>query len=350
MSDAALLSGLGLGAGAALASFIAGFAAYRILLRGGVVDRPNARSSHVRPTARGGGIAILSVWCAMVALHDGSLQTRVWLAAVLLLATVSFIDDLRSVPARWRFLCHAVAAGVLVWLSLPVLSAPVFGDGSVLGQVLGMTVAFCWLTGYTNAFNFMDGINGLSAGQAVVTSVGMAWLAGSATGRWDAPAIGFSLLLGGAALGFLPHNFPSARMFMGDVGSASIGFILATLVLWLGADAGWALWVPLLLLHANYVLDTGITLTRRVLAGARWYEPHREHFYQRLIRAGKSHATVTSVEMGLQVVAVVLLSFYFHASPGARIALVVAVLLQWVFFFLWAERCFRRSAGSAKIS
>ena len=88
---------------------------------------------------------------------------------------------------------------------------------------------------------------------------------------------------------------------MGDVGSAPLGFLLAFLALWAAKEHGWWLLIPLALLHANFVLDTGITFVRRVLRGEKWYDAHREHFYQRLIRSGKSHAFVTGCEMGLQL-------------------------------------------------
>jgi UDP-N-acetylmuramyl pentapeptide phosphotransferase/UDP-N-acetylglucosamine-1-phosphate transferase len=234
--------------------------------------------------------------------------------------------------------------------------------------VISFTVLFLWIAGYTNAFNFMDGINGIAAGQAVVTGVGMALLSSVASSQgsvvsgqtsevstslsgslWSSgqtagvsPPVLLSVIVAGAAAGFLPHNFPRARMFMGDVGSAPLGFILAVLVIWLARDHGGWLLIPLALLHANFVLDTAITLGRRVLRGERWYEAHKEHFYQRLVRAGKSHTFVTLFEMGLQVVVLGLMLLYVVSTVPVRIALALMVLLIWAGFFVYCEREFRR--------
>ena len=321
-----------------------------VLAHFGVVDRPNARSSHTQPTIRGGGVAILAVLAiagAALSGKDGG-GVLVWLlSAATCLAVVSFWDDLKSVPAGIRFSCHALAAiTVLIALDWPRVGLGLwFGHQFAVPAWLGLVVLFFWLTGYTNAFNFMDGINGIAAGQALVTGLGMAVLAGTATGGWDSPPVLFSLAVAGAAAGFLPHNFPQARMFIGDVGSAPLGFLLAALVCWLGlADSG-RLLVPLALLHANFVLDTGITLARRIWRGEQWYAAHREHFYQRLVDSRRSHAFVTGVEMTLQLVIFGLSYAFLWANGAGRIALVSLVIMIWVGFFLYCERAFRFAAA-----
>ena len=152
----------------------------------------------------------------------------------------------------------------------------------------------------------------------------------------------------GACAGFLPHNFPKARMFMGDVGSAPLGFLLAFLALWAAKEQGWWLLVPLALLHVNFVLDTGITLVRRVLRGEKWYDAHREHFYQRLIRSGKSHVFVTGCEMGLQLLVLGLMVAYLKSNPPVRVGLIGLVLLIWLVFFAYCEREFKNKAEIGK--
>lgn len=324
---------------AAAGSFLLGFIVHRGLHRWNVVDQPKVRSSHTQPTVRGGGVAILMAWAVGVTACGLSPVVIVWLLTVILLAVISFVDDWRTLPVLVRFGHHAVVAIVMI----AVLYRPAFHlEWPWPLVVLG--AAWLWVTGYINAFNFMDGINGLATIQAVVTGIGMALVAGTVTKQWNAPPVIFSLVTAGAALGFLPHNFPKARMFMGDVGSASIGFILATLVLWLTADLGSRLLVPLLLLHANYVLDTGITLVRRVLRGDRWHEAHREHFYQRLVRSGCTHSQVTLAEAGLQS-GVLVMVLVFPAGPIAQGILIAVVLALWAGFFAWAEKRFRRAAA-----
>ena len=337
----------------AVATYLLGFPVAKILARLGAVDKPNARSSHLKPVVRGGGMAMaggafLLVFCGFP-LPWG--VTAVMLLAALGIGVVSFYDDIKSVGAAIRFGCHSVAA----------IAALMVLHFSGLGLVTGLhslplpvvmllwLLGFLWIVGYTNAFNFMDGINGLAAGQAIVTGFGMALLGGLALHGYDsAPAL-WSMAIGSAALGFLPHNFPQARMFMGDVGSAPLGFCLAMLALWLALAAGIWLLIPLALLHANFVLDTGITLVRRILRGERWYDAHREHFYQRLIRSGKSHPFVTGLEMALQGVVLRLMVLYLHASVPVRTGLVVLVILIWLAFFAFCEHSFRRSNLQQKL-
>ncbi len=330
-------------------SYLAGWPAYLALVHYGVIDRPNERSSHSRPTARGGGVAILFgvLVVGLDELRAGpSPILLVLLIAFAGLAAVSFLDDLRSLPVWVRIGCHGLAAlSILSALEWPRLQVGLAADTSVgIPFVAGLILAFLWIVGYTNGFNFMDGINGIAAGQAAVTGLGMALLGGLAVGDFKSTPVRLSLAVAGAAVGFLPHNFPKARMFMGDVGSAPLGFILAALALWLAKDAGWWLVVPLLLLHANFILDTGFTLLRRLIRGERWYTAHREHFYQRLVRAGKSHTFVTVAEMGLQLAVLGLMLGYIRASLISRLLLIVAVATMWFVFFAWSEVCFRRSS------
>jgi UDP-N-acetylmuramyl pentapeptide phosphotransferase/UDP-N-acetylglucosamine-1-phosphate transferase len=267
------------------------------------------------------------------------------LGTSLILAAISFVDDLRSLPASIRFGCHGLAAiATLAALGWPELELGLSAEGLVhLPRFLGLLLSFLWIAGYTNAFNFMDGINGLAGGQAVVTGVGMALLAVFSGAEPSSTPVLLTLVEAGASLGFLPYNFPQARMFMGDVGSAPLGFILSALVLWLAATAGWWLLMPLALLHANFVLDTGITLARRVLRGECWHAAHREHFYQRLIRSGRSHRFVTGIEMTLQCVVLGLMILYIKAGLVLRTLLIAAVIVLWLGFYGYCERAFRRS-------
>jgi len=339
--------------------FLMSFPVRMALVRWNIIDRPNHRSSHTRPTARGGGIAIMLV----ILLEGMALGWRSEMALVLMglslgLAALSFWYDLAPLPSSIRFGGHVlVALGFLQVLGWPQITIDLTGQPTVtLPVFLNGLVLFLWLAGYTNAFNFMDGINGIAAGQAIITGIGMAVLSLLATLPHPATSIGAEPLpasanclpellgfcLAGAALGFLPHNFPRARMFMGDVGSAPLGFLLAVLALWLARDHGWWLLPPLVLLHANFILDTAITLGRRVLRGEKWHEAHREHFYRRLVRSGKSHSFVTGWEMALQVVVLGLMVVYLRSSTPVRMGLIGFVLLIWLAFFAYCERSFRR--------
>lgn len=337
-------------AGCALLSYFFGFAVYRVLMRRNVIDRPNVRSSHSEPTVRGGGIAIIAVIVGgalvLVALfHDSALL--VVTAASVMLSLVSFWDDLHPLPPAIRFGCHAlcaIAAMIAIggWSSRLEISSSL--GVLVPGAVMAL-LSFFWIAGYTNAFNFMDGINGLAAGQATLTGAGAGLLVGLATGDWLQAPVLFAFVVAGAAAGFLPHNFPRARMFMGDVSSAPLGFLLALLALWLAKRNGpWVL-IPLALLHTNFVLDTAITLGRRIVRRERWYESHREHFYQRLNRAGKSHSFVSLCEFALQLAALGLLVSYLWAGTAGRLSICLLILLMWSAFLFYCEKRFRTSAS-----
>lgn len=331
---------------AAALSWLLCWPVYCFLRRLNIVDRPNERSSHSRPTVRGGGIAILLVIVLGSALS--CIKTSHYLLLVIpLLAfgmgVVSFLDDIRPVSPTVRFSCHAFTAVFSLGVLLFPLRGQMFSSAPTALLSFGLAaVLFIWITGYTNAFNFMDGINGLAGTQAFLTGVGMALLVIHQTRQFDA-SIQTALIVSGTGLGFLPYNFPRARMFMGDVSSAPLGFLLSFLVVWLAAKHGWELLFPLALMHTNFVLDTGITLLRRILRGEKWHQPHREHFYQRLVRAKKSHAFVTLTEAGLQVTTFALLFLYITNGLLVKFATSAAVLLVWLGFFYYAERLFRKT-------
>jgi UDP-N-acetylmuramyl pentapeptide phosphotransferase/UDP-N-acetylglucosamine-1-phosphate transferase len=332
-----------------IASLLLSWPVYFCLRRQGVVDKPNARSSHTIPTVRGGGIAIILAMLGAITFEITTSQGRegpllTIALAILVLAVVSFIDDLRSLRALLRFSMHGAAAlSILVIVGTPDMNS--IGGSPTLLTTIGTVIGFLWIAGYTNAFNFMDGINGIAGGQALVTGLATAALALVAGLDPAHPAVWLSAATAGAAAGFLPFNFPRARMFMGDVSSAPLGFLLAALGWWLVCDTAWWMLIPVGLLHANFVLDTGITLARRLLRGERWYEPHREHFYQRLVRAGRSHTEVTITEMALQVLAAscVLLAVKSD-NPIGLVAVSAFIPTVWAVFFLRAERLLHYSA------
>jgi UDP-N-acetylmuramyl pentapeptide phosphotransferase/UDP-N-acetylglucosamine-1-phosphate transferase len=328
------------GASAAI-SYGATFAVTWLLKRAGIFDRPNERSSHTAPTPRGAGLAvILAVAGAPIAFGAPPLLPPALIACLALLTSISFIDDIRSIPAAPRLVCHlAAAVGAIHVSGLPSLAA------SSWGGVLAALAAAAWIVAYTNAFNFMDGINGLASGQAVVSTAATGFLALGAGLPPEHPAVLLAFALSGASLGFFPHNFPRARAFLGDAGSIPLGFLQASLVVWVGADAGGRIVLPLLLLHANFILDAGITLARRALRGDRLHTAHREHFYQLLVRSGVSHARATSLLLGLQCCCIAaILLVYPRVPAGAKAAVTASVLVAWLAVFRYILVRFKRLA------
>jgi UDP-N-acetylmuramyl pentapeptide phosphotransferase/UDP-N-acetylglucosamine-1-phosphate transferase len=224
-------------------------------------DEPGARRMHVEPTVRGAGIGFVAViiagWGAWGIALGWVAPLGRWAygasAALLLVALVSWIDDRRGLPVLPRLATHFVAALLLLLAAWPTLAVE-----------LPWPLAFCMpllAVPAINFWNFIDGINGMAAAQAILVSAALAVLALMAG---DTPAAWFAALVAGAVLGFLPSNFPKARAFMGDVGSASLGFIVIALAVMpvQGAPA----WAPgALLLAALVFLDTGLTLLWRML-------------------------------------------------------------------------------------
>jgi len=239
--------------------------------RAGPIDEPNHRSLHQVAVPRSGGVGILAgTLVGFVAVMP---PLALWLALAGLIG-VSLLDDFRSLPAQIRLLIQTAAAVLVNWAIVPP-------EWSAWGYALSV-LSIVWMT---NLFNFMDGANGLAGGMAVFGFAAYALVA-SLEGQYDLAI--WSTCIAAAAIGFLVFNFDPARIFMGDVGSVPLGFLAAVIGLrgwWSGA---WPAWFPLLVFSV-FIVDATVTLLRRGLRGERVWVAHRDHYYQRLIRAGWSH-------------------------------------------------------------
>lgn len=292
----------------------------RVLRRIGAFDHPTPRSSHTWPTLRGGGIAPAGAMLVALAVADAApSRARLYLAVTAgAFGAVGLAEDVRGIHVFGRLGLQAVAS---------VAALPVVGlvDWPAWAGVL----VVLWLMGFVNAFNFMDGINGISSACALVTGAAW-WVVGDAAGV--EVLAGGGLVAAAAALGFGPANVPSARMFLGDTGSYFLGAWLAVLaVLGVGAGAPLeAVIAPLVL----YLADTGTTLLRRVARGERWHEAHADHAYQRLVRAGWSHTTTTVFVGGLMAVIATLGMLAFSESAAIRAAGDLGIVIV-VVGYLW---------------
>jgi UDP-N-acetylmuramyl pentapeptide phosphotransferase/UDP-N-acetylglucosamine-1-phosphate transferase len=296
------------------------------------LDVPNERSSHTRPTLRGGGLVIvlgffagLAVWLT----NGGFLSPRAlgWLAGALLVASVSFVDDLRPLSAAPRFVTHLAGAVLLTFAGVQLIET---------AAIASLVVAFVYVIVLTNVYNFMDGIDGLAAAQAIIAGAALA-VAGVLVAN---PLVAISGgLLSASSLGFAIYNLPPARMFMGDVGSTFLGFSFAGLSLLANIGVGGGR-LPIefgLVLFAPFLFDSLATLARRVLRGERWYAAHRSHYYQRLVQCGLSHGQVTCLYAGLGVVAAgAALAGLYAAEPlRETLALVAYVPMLAVVALVW---------------
>lgn len=271
---------------AGLGCWLAVGRALRWLRQRAILDRPNARSAHSVPVPRGGGLGLMAallpaLFVLWLSREPGSWNAYAVSAAALLLAAISWRDDRRTLGALPRLVAHIIAALVAV-LALPAEAlilqglAPLWAD-----RVFGLLA----LVYFLNIFNFMDGIDGISGVEALSIGLGAALLGWVAL-RAD-PVEG--LVIAAVALGWLMWNWHPARLFLGDVGSVPLGFLLGWLLLRLAAEGAW---VAALALPAYYLADATLTLARRTLRGDRPWEAHREHAYQRATQRGLSHAKV----------------------------------------------------------
>jgi len=281
-----------------------------------LIDLPGERRSHAVATPRGGGVGItLALLAAALAAAGSGLagwaSTGLVLGGLLLVAGIGWVDDHRPLSPLLRLGVQCLA-GVL-------LGAGLFALDGRWGWALLACAAVPVLV---NVWNFMDGINGLAASQALLAACGLALLAPEAAGL-------AGICLAAACAGFLPFNFPRARIFMGDVGSGTLGYALAVLALLAAASLpGPDLRVLAVLLPLSaFLVDASLTLLARILRGEKWWQPHVSHLYQRWVRAGRSHARVTAIYGAFSFVAVILGWYLGTADPLWTGAAAVAWLL-----------------------
>jgi UDP-N-acetylmuramyl pentapeptide phosphotransferase/UDP-N-acetylglucosamine-1-phosphate transferase len=289
-----------------------------------VMDLPNDRSSHVIPTPRGAGLALIPIvavfWIALGWGQDTA-QALIWPAsAALFLCALSWFDDLKGLPPLGRFCAHILVVAALLYVQPSDVSytqglLPVWADRLVAG--------FIWVW-FVNLFNFMDGIDGISGVETLSIGLGVAAvvLGMSLAEPLAVPA----LILAGAALGFLALNWHPAKIFLGDSGSVPLGLLLGWLLLQLAAAGYWA---AALILPLYYVADATITILRRLARGEKIWQAHRQHFYQRAVTAGMSHARVASMIAlaNVALIALAVLSVEFTAASLIGAVLVTALLL-----------------------
>jgi glycosyltransferase WbpL len=274
-----------------------------VALSGGLLDIPNARSSHAVPTPRGGGLAIvLTMTVALVAFAALRIVPFNTCVALLgggtLVAAIGFLDDRIRLSPRTRLLAHfAAAVWGIAWLGgLPPLHLA--GDQALWAGWPGYVLGALGIVWTLNLFNFMDGIDGIAAGEAVTVSWSGALLLLMMGATSAVPAL--SLVLGAACGGFLLWNWPPARIFMGDVGSGYLGYVIAILAIAASRESSVAL-VAWLILGGAFFVDATVTLLRRLARRERAHEAHRTHAYQWLARRWGSHRRVTILILAINV-------------------------------------------------
>ncbi len=293
-----------IGIGALILTYLGVAAVRAISLHLHVLDIPNERSLHDSPTPRGGGLAIaivIFICCGLLWYLDPPRPIHGLpniLVSAVLVAGISCWDDLRSLPYWIRFAVHLVAAGIVVigvgyWRDLQI---PFFGAINI--GWIGLPFTFLWIVGMINAYNFMDGIDGIAGGQGVVAGLGWAvlgWISGQSL------VAGIGIILAASCLGFLGHNWPPARIFMGDVGAAFLGYTFAVLTVVAGQHDP-RLAIGGVLLVWPFVFDAAVTFIRRLIHRENVFTAHCSHLYQRLVATGYSHKKVASLYIVMSII------------------------------------------------
>ena len=334
--------------------FLASLAATGMLVRHvgifAILDTPNERSLHVRPTPRTGGVGILTGIFLGVALALGYAffdhtiahvrGELLWIVAMLfLIATVSLIDDRHHLPPLLRLAIHLLAAaGVVVGGGVAVEQIAIPWLGTYGLGVLAAPLSILLITWTTNLFNFMDGMDGLAGSMSVF---GFTLISGLALQAHDVPLAVLAAIVVPAAIGFLFHNRPPASIFMGDSGSTSLGFLAGALGV-AGIDHGDFHPGTWMLAFSPFLVDATVTLLRRALQRKKVWQAHREHYYQRLVLSGWSHRKTLAWEAAVMMLFAWTAFFFDRGRDVARTAIVIGAVLLYLLLAAAVRRVERR--------
>lgn len=289
------------------------------------LDIPNERSLHAKVIPRFGGIGVvLAIFLAALPLAPPASRIAggyVWALPLALLAGVSFWDDRCGLPVRIRLAAQGTAVGGVLFLA---------GAGLPAWALLAVSLLWIWLI---NLFNFMDGADGLAGGMAVVA---FATLGASARLAGSDDLSAFSFVCAAASLGFLFFNLPPARVFLGDVGAISLGFLYGYVAFRGWRDGIWPFWYPPAV-AMPFVLDASLTLLRRLLAGQPPWRAHREHHYQRLVRMGWSHARLLQAAYPLMLLNALLALGSLHGLQSTSFAILLPSLITTSLALAWVD-------------
>ena len=314
-------------------------------LRRKLFDIPNERSSHTQPTPRGGGLIIclvcLTVFFAFCLIFQiGDFWT--YFVGAIIVGFISWLDDLYTVSVVWRFLAHSLAASLIIWSFGFWETVYIPFAGEIFFGRIGILITFFWIVWLINAYNFMDGIDGIAGAQAVTAGIG--WLVVGILLNVESVAF-YGIIIALSSLAFLLHNWQPAKIFMGDVGSAFLGYTFAVMPLLalkeIPKTEKSLLPIIGVILVLAFVFDTLWTLAKRISRLEKIWQAHREHIYQKLVICGFSHQRVTILYLLISISTVGLLILWLKTRRNFGDFLFIFLFFQYfclLGYSLWKKR------------
>jgi len=304
-----------------------------------IMAQPNERSLHTKPTPSTGGVAIV-VALSLTTWHPAMQDFFYLFISLLLIFVISFIDDCRHVSVLYRLMVHFLAAWLLLWQGEFWLTDIILpGFAWTLPPFLQISLSCLFVIWMINLYNFMDGMDGLAAGMAIFGFGAMAILGAMAEHQLF---MTLNLIIASAVAGFLVFNFPPARIFMGDTGASSLGFLAAALSLWGNREGIFPFWLALLL-FSPFIVDATVTLLRRLLRGEKFWLAHKSHYYQRLVQSGWGHRRTVLWEYVLMAACSVSALLAPSLSTEAQWTLLVGWSLSYIILMYFVGQLERRT-------
>jgi UDP-N-acetylmuramyl pentapeptide phosphotransferase/UDP-N-acetylglucosamine-1-phosphate transferase len=301
-----------------------------------VLDHPNERSLHARPVPRSGGIAIFIAiafaWVAAFLFYPFHGMAGIALG-VSIVAGISFFDDRYSLAPVYRLIAHVIAAAIVILDSFSLQHLEVPWAIWHWSYVTGVVVCVLFTVWMINLYNFMDGMDGFAGGMGVLGFgflAVMGWVAGH-----DAFFV-VNLSIAAVSAGFLVFNFPPARIFMGDVGSSTLGLLAAAFSLWGARDGVFPFWIAVLV-FSPFIADATVTLLRRLWRREKIWQAHKTHYYQQLVQSGWGHRKTVLMEYLIMLGCALTALFSLHATAVIQAAMLVGWAFFYIIFFSWVS-------------
>ncbi len=294
-------------------------------------DTPTNRSLHSVKISRAGGVAIilpiLISWIIVILFIETNINFEAVLAGLFILILISYLDDRRELAPLWRLLVHICTAFILVGAGLKISSSG-FDMGNLIISNYIINIALILLIVWSiNLYNFMDGIDGLAGGMGFIGFLCLTWHG------WMHESYLYmylTIVVAAANCGFLLHNFPPAKIFMGDTGSIAMGYTATFFSIWGFNDGLFAWWVPILI-FSPFLVDSTATLLKRLLKGDKIWQAHRSHYYQKLVLSGWSHRKVVISEYILMLIAA---GTAIYSSYVSYVGVGIYVLITWFIIYV----------------